>query len=184
MNIRLAPSISPTGKGLGRYAERCCLRPAMALHRISCRDGSRGVEPVKILGIGWQWRRCCVHHLFRRPILSSLEIRIEQVIFRVQLVPGCIVFPGRRFRSKVGFDRLLPKAQAGKNMRRHMQCMRRVRRDLGIAACCIEGPTGKRRIVVGMDNVMSYPGMIWLLGKNLFQNRTGLLLIRISLISG
>src|SRR5260370_2285768 len=35
-----------------------------------------------------------------------------------------------------------------------------------------------------MDNVMSYAGMLRLLRKNLFQNRTGLFLIRISFISG
>ena len=64
-----------------------------------------------------------------------------------------------------------------------MQRMGRVGRDLGVAACRIEGPSRKRRIVVGVNDVMSYPGMIWLLGQNFLQNRAGLPLILISLIS-
>src|SRR5215471_1242642 len=184
MDVRLGPRITPTGKCIRWYAERRRFLPLMAFHSVSRRHGSGSVEGIKILGIVLQWRWRCGYHLFRNAVLGSLKVCVDKVVLRVELVPRSIVFLGRRFGSEIGFDRLLPKAQARKNMRRHMQCMRRVRRDLGVAPRSIERLLRKRRIVVGMDDVMSYPGMIWLLGKSLFQNRAGLLLVRICLISG
>src|SRR5713101_1928968 len=157
MYIRLGPGISPAGKSIWPDGKRSRFLPLMAFHCVSRRHASRGVERVKILGIVLhRWRRC-VYHFFRGSILGSLEIGIDQIILRVQHIARRIVFAGCRFGSKIGFDRFLPKAEACKNMRRHVQRVRRVRRDLGIAARRIESASRERRIVVGVDNIMELP---------------------------
>src|SRR5437879_58052 len=84
MDVRLGPGITPTGKCIRWYAERCRFLPLMAFHSVSRRHGSGSVERIKILGIVLQRRWRCGYHLFRGAVLGSLKVCVDKVVLRVE----------------------------------------------------------------------------------------------------
>ena len=71
----------------------------------------------------------------------------------------------RRDRRQVGIDILFPEPKLSKDVRWHVQSVRRPRSNLRIATSGGQPQLSQVRFVIGMDQVMSYPGMIWLNGE-------------------
>ncbi len=78
--------------------------------------------------------------------------------------------PCGALRGDVGVDQFLPIADAGKNVRRHVQGMGRRGRDLGITPGGFEALVGDRRIIVEMDQIVRHAGMLRLALGNDFQD--------------
>src|SRR5271157_2256450 len=137
----------------------------MSFYSIARGRSTHGVEPVHILRIVRPTRWRCFQCSFRLAILASLEIGIDQVILRVELVAGRVVFPGRGYRDEVGINGFLPQAEPGEDVRGHVKSVWRVRRDRGITSRRVQGPRRQRWIVVGVDDVVGYAGVLWLFDK-------------------
>ena len=80
-------------------------------------------------------------------------------------------------RTRVGVDRFLPVAEPRKGVRRHVQRVRRRRRDFRVTPRRLERAIGQRRKVVAVDDVVREAGMIRLASDQLFENRAGLELV-------
>src|SRR5258705_12924842 len=65
-------------------------------------------------------------------------------------------------RSHVGVDVLLPHAQAGKYMSRHMQGVGGRRRDGRVLFCCSKPFTGQLGAIAGVNDVVRETGMVWM----------------------
>ena len=107
-------------------------------------------------------------------VLRRLQVRIDSVIHRVQFFGDCAVSLRDRARRDVGVDRFLPVAEPRKRVRRHVQRVRRRRRDFRVTPGGFERPIGERRKVVAVDDVVREARMIRLAGDEPFENRAGL----------
>ena len=115
-------------------------------------------------------------------ILSALQVSVDEIIHRMQLlVEFLAVFSGLG-RCRVGFDRLLPVTDACEDVRWHVQCMRSIRRNLGIAARRVDASLRNRRIIVKVDQVVNHAGMLRLAKIDLLENACALELICIGLV--
>ena len=98
----------------------------------------------------------------------ALQVGIDQKIHGMKLMTLAAHVHGGRLAgggdgSQVGIDVILPQPQPGKNMRRHMQRMRRGGSDLGIAARRGQSQFGQLRLVIAVNQVMRHSGMVGLL---------------------
>src|SRR6266852_1204280 len=71
-------------------------------------------------------------------------------------------------RTAIGRDRVFPSADTGKDVRGHVQRVRRRRRDAGVAAGGGQALLGNGRCVVAMDQVMRHARMIGVLDEEVF----------------
>ncbi len=85
-------------------------------------------------------------------------------------------------RGQVRIDRLLPHAEAGEDVRRHVQRVRRGRRDLGVAARRRQRQIRQRRVVEGVDHVVRDPRVLGLERKQAIQDLRRPLLPRVGLV--
>ena len=102
----------------------------------------------------------------RGGILSSLEIPVDRIVERVQLVRavvGCRSLPRvcdtRVVGPPVGADRLVPETQADEDVRGHVLRVRRGRRDPGVRPRRGEAVGGHDRRVGGVNDVVRETGM-------------------------
>ena len=121
-------------------------------------------------------------HLLGRLVLGHLGVCVDHVVVGVR----CAVIPGRcrLGRGAVGLDRVLPGANPGEDMRRHVQSMRSAGRDLRVAARGIQALGGDRRVVVGVDEIVGRARMIGLLPEDRLQNRRRAQLVLVGLVGG
>ncbi len=91
-------------------------------------------------------------------------------------------FGRRARRGGVGVDRFLPVAEAGEDVRRHVERVRRIGRDIRIRLGCVETMLGDRRRIVGVDEIVGDTGMTRLRGENLAQDRRRLQLVGEALV--
>ena len=107
---------------------------------------------------------------------------VDQVVHAMQLIVQLLVgFRGADGRT-IGGNRFLPITHAGKDVRRHVQPVRRRGGDFGITLCRFEPLIRDRRIIVGVNQVMSDAGVIRLALEDRLQDRCGLELVRIGLV--
>ena len=99
---------------------------------------------------------------------ASCMYAYTRVVHGVQPGARLVCGFGRRGRAPVGSNRVLPCANAGENMRRHVERVRCRWRDLGVALCRLQAFLGNRRIVVAVYKIVRDAGML-----GVFQ-RTGL----------
>src|SRR5262245_9568929 len=111
-------------------------------------------------------------------MLAALQVGIRKVVHGVQLliaspihVRARGVFSGSLLRRQIRLGRFLAHAGANENVRRHMQGMGDRRRDGGIAARRVEALIGQAGIIVIVDEVVRYAGVLRLLGEDFLQNR-------------
>jgi hypothetical protein len=108
---------------------------------VQCGEFGRGISPhVKtnpIHVLNGRHGRNFIDDLLRIAFAAALQVRVDQEVHRMELVTfpahvhrGCL--SSRSDRRHVGIDVVLPQSKAGENVRRHMQCMRRRRRDLRV----------------------------------------------------
>ena len=116
----------------------------------------------------------------RRAVLRRLQVGIDAVVHRVQFFGDRPVALRDRARRDVRVDRFLPVADARERVRRHVQRVRRRRRDLRVAPRGVERPIGERRHVVAVDDVVREARMIRLAGDELLENRAGLQQVRVT----
>ena len=115
-------------------------------------------------------------------VLARLQVRVRHVVHRVQLLRRRARLARSVGRQDVRVDRLLPRADTREGVRRHVQRVRRRRRDLRVAARRAQRVIGQRRHVVAVDDVVRDARMIGLLGVELLEDRPGLQLIRVRLV--
>lgn len=77
---------------------------------------------------------------------------------------------GRYFGREIGGDVVLPEAEARKNVRRHVQRMRHLRRDLRIVARGVESVVSLLGIVAGVNDVVGDSRMVRMLAKQGLEN--------------
>ena len=115
-------------------------------------------------------------------IIAGLEICIFQEVKRVHFVMHYMQMHRTHIvrnaqRSFIGLDVILPEAQPGKDVRWHMNGVRRRRRDAGILARRCQSQACHLRIVAGVNNVVRNAGMAGVLLKKLVENSHGLSVI-------
>jgi hypothetical protein len=98
-------------------------------------------------------------------VLATLEIGIDGIIAGVQLLRSFVIALCSGHGGDVAVDRILPIAGAGKSMRRHVQGVRRIGRNLGVTTRRIQRARSERRDVVGVNDVVREARVIRLLGK-------------------
>ena len=103
-------------------------------------------------------------------VTPELKIRVNHVIHGVQDAADRVLLPGFGNRSLVGIDRLHPIAHAREDMRRHVQRVRGVRRDIRIAQCRRQPFLRERREIVGVNEIVGHARMVRMLGKLRFEN--------------
>ena len=91
---------------------------------------------------------------------GELQIGVDDVVHRMQRVIAFVALERHVSRTAVGRRRVLPGADAGEDMRGHVQRMRRGRRDGRVASCRRQTLLCDRRRVVGVDQVMRDARMI------------------------
>ena len=89
---------------------------------------------------------------------------------RVQRLVGVVALLRGVGRAAVGRRRIGPGADAGEDVRGHVQRVRRVGRDLGVAARRGHALLRDRRRVVAVDQVMRDAGVIGMLGELLLED--------------
>ena len=107
---------------------------------------------------------------------AALQIGVDQEVHGVELVAFAAHAHGgglarSRDGGEIGIDVVLPEADAGEDVRRHVQRMRRGRSDLRIAAGGRNSELRQLRLVVAVDQIMRHARMIGLGGEELFKNR-------------
>src|SRR3954465_3123133 len=81
-------------------------------------------------------------------VLRKLEQGVDHIVVGMELLAGVLALLGCLGGTAIGLDGFVPVADAREDVRWHMQCVRRRRRDLGIALGSVETPLCYRRIVV------------------------------------
>ena len=121
-----------------------------------------------------------IDYLLGLGVLASLKVGVLQEIQRVELIVGVAHVRlggtcGGSSGGQIRVNRFLPQAQARKNVRGHVQGMRRVGGDLGVATRGIETLGRKLRDVASVNQVVGGAGMVRLSGKELIENGNRLL---------
>src|SRR5439155_1874284 len=80
--------------------------------------------------------------------------------------------------SLVGSDGFVPHSEPSEDVRRHMQRVRYPWRNRIISPGRSQSALSQRGVIVAMDQVMNYAGMVWVLFPQLFQNGGCLQLLR------
>ena len=124
-------------------------------------------------------------HVQRAPgrrVLRGLQVGIGLIVERVQFLGNRVVLVRGRGRRQVGVDRFLPEPDPGEGVRRHVERVRRVRRDLRVAPGRIERPRRQRRHVEAVNDVVRQTRMLRLPLELLLEDAGGLQLVRIGLV--
>jgi hypothetical protein len=100
----------------------------------------------------------------------------------MQLVVKIGSFLRDTLRDSIRVDRLLPIADARKNMRRHVLRVCGVRGDFGVESRCVESLIGNRRIVVEVNQIVRDAGMLRLANKDGLKNRGSLELVGVGFV--
>ena len=117
-------------------------------------------------------------------VASFLQERVDHVIERVQplgcdgLVMGARVLEAGLEGALVGGDRLVPQAEADKDVRGHVLRVRCRRCDLRISARRVEAEGREPRGIVRVNDVVREPGMLGESPVQRIQDRGCLLLAR------
>ena len=117
-----------------------------------------------------------------RAVLSGLQIGVGLIVESVKLLDRRVLSRRGASRREVGVDRLLPEPDAGEGMRRHVERMRRVRRNRGVAARRVEAARGQRRRVVGVNQIVRDARVVGHLRREPVEDRGGRELILVRLV--
>ena len=181
--------VRPGKRRLARR-ERRSVGPRVALERIARRDSRqrviagrrrRGVARARCLYLRAK-RGDRVDGPLGRRVLRRLQVGVRLVVERVQLFRDRVVFPCGRRRRQVGLDRILPKADARERVGRHVERVRRVRRDLRVAPRRVERARRERRHVEAVNDVVREPGMLGLALELALEDAGGFQLVRVRLV--
>jgi hypothetical protein len=118
--------------------------------------------------LGRQGRQLLEQGLHFR-VLSGLQVCVREIVGRVQRFADVVRFARRVCGRQVGRDRIVPRAHARKDVRRHVQRVRGLRRDVRVAASGRDRAVGQGRRVVAVNDVVRDPGMIRLLRVELLR---------------
>ena len=121
-----------------------------------------------------------VDHAARRIVLAKLQVRIDHVVVGVPFVERFVA--ARLRRGAVRLDRLAPGADAGEDVRGHVQRVRRIRRDLAVAARRLDALLRDRRVVVAVDEVMRGARMVGLVEEDRLEDLRRLELVGVLLV--
>ena len=111
-----------------------------------------------------------------------MQIGVDQIVLAVHLITGGLVRLGRLHGGKVGRDQVLPETDAREDVRRHVLCMRRSRRDLGVTPGGVDPPLRERRSVVEVNEIMSDARVPGVALEDWLQDGRSLELIGVSLV--
>ena len=175
-----------------------CLRPRAALDGPARRNRGRGPSARGPAGHSRHGRHVgaatgrrrrarddlvhAVENLLRRGILGGLQIRVHLVVPRMQRFAGVVPLHRDVVRPDVRVDRFLPRADAGERVRRHVERVRRVGREVRVLARIWQRARRERRYVVAVNQVMRHAGMIGFDRVELLQNRRGFELVGVGLV--
>jgi hypothetical protein len=95
---------------------------------------------------------------------------VGHVIPGVELALGVAVGLGGPCGVRARLDRLLPQSQPREDVGRHVQGVRRGRRDLRVPPGGVERARGEWRVVVAVDEVVGDARMVRLLGEDPLQD--------------
>src|SRR5439155_20646545 len=108
------------GEAARGWLEYRCFGPAARLDGESRRNRREAVSRGDELLLHPTDRVPVVDDALRLPILRTLEVRIHQVVQRVELLEHGVCVPRGDSGSTVGPDRLLPEPEADEDVRRHV----------------------------------------------------------------
>ena len=174
----------PGKLGHGQAQVRGAL-PVAALERPARGDGHERVPGRELGVVEFRGRDGLVEHAARARVVADLQVGVFEVVQCVHGVEreGAGVAlgreaPGRVGRGEVRGDGLLPEAEAREDVRRHVERVRRRRRDLRVGARGRQRLFRERRVVEGVDHVVRDAGVPGLRGEEPVQDRGPLLLPR------
>ena len=125
-----------------------------------------------------------VENLLRFLVLRRLQVGVHLVVPRVQPFADVVPRHGGVVRADVGVDRLLPRADAREGVRRHVERVRRVGREVRVLPRVGQRARRERRHVVAVNQIVRDAGMIGLHFVEPLEDRGGLQLVRVGLVGG
>ena len=105
-------------------------------------------------------------------------IGLGQIVHRVQRLADVAVGARGNACRDIRRDRAVPQAKPGEDMRRHVQRMRRGRRDLRVGTRCRQSSLRQLGTVIGKGQIVRHAGMIRLAPPDRLQDIGGTLLSR------
>ena len=100
----------------------------------------------------------------------------------MQRFAGVVPFHGDVVRADVGVDRFLPRADTRKCVGRHMECVRRIGREVRVLPRVRQRARRQGGNVVAVNQVVRHARMIGLQRVQPFENGRGLELIGVGLV--
>jgi hypothetical protein len=116
----------------------------------------------------------------RGTILRELQMGVDHVVMGMVAVEGCV--PRRLRGGAIRLDRLAPKPEAREDVRRHVQGVRRVGRDLRVKLRGLDAMLRDRWIVVAVDQVVGDARMVRIGLRERLQDARRLQLVRVCLV--
>ncbi len=117
-------------------------------------------------------------------IAAALQVGVSQVVHRMQLFADVTLIVRGVAGGFVGLDRIFPEAEAGEDVGRHMQGMRRCRCDLRVRSGRRQSALSELRAVVGVDQVMGHTRMVGLTVVDGLEDVSGPFLVGVGVIGG
>ena len=115
-------------------------------------------------------------------VARHLEVRVNLIVDRVQDLVAALVGARGLLGARVRRRRVFPRADARENVRRHVQRVRRRRRDLRVRPRGGEPFLGERRKVVAVDQEMRDARMVRILRQQRLEELRRLERLRVGLI--
>src|SRR5215475_15491298 len=166
-DVGLGPAKTVPGKIARAQRQGGGLVPAPPFERIARRDGCKRVSHFEVLRLDSPNRIQLIEHAFGLSVLRALQVCISEIVHRVQLLIPCALHAiprgvslRRRLGVEVRSNGFLPQSQSREDVRGHVPRMRGGGRDLRIAAGGGKRKIRERRIVVTVNQIVRYAGML------------------------
>lgn len=111
------------------------LAPMVAFDGVADGNGGCGVANFEVGHSQALHFSKLVENLARIVVLAELQVGVDEIVHGVELFADVVLIAGGLCGGEVGGDGVLPEAEAGKDVRGHVQGMRRGRGDARVFAC-------------------------------------------------
>ncbi len=175
----------------GLEGERGGGLPIVTLQGIAGGRGGEGVGCGELIFVEHGEGVHFSEHFLRTGVVRLLEVGVDEVVRGVELIEGAsaAVEPqglgDAGFRGdRVGGDGIVPQAEAGEDVRGHVEGVRRIGRDDGVGTGGFQAEFGEGRIIDAVNDVVGDAGVVLVARQELIEDVAAALLPGVGLVSG